>query len=438
MSASDLQTLLLLAIALLAGTLAVIMALKKPWWAAVVAVASLPLVPYWVGVSVAIFYVPASLGLAFLATIAILRRGTARPRLGAVDAALLALLALVLLAFLLRLVTIAQAYAFVQWFTIYAFARVAASAYGVRRLATVFVTTAAVAAGFILLEAATGINVWARFVRFGGLYSTWGTLQYRGGVLRAEGAFGHSIAAGGSLAVAAVLALDARLKLGQRLGLVALLLAATLATFSRLGMATAAAGVAVALLAGRFDLSRRARAALLGVLAVSAIFFVLFLSSVFAESGSEAANSAAYRTWLLELVPTTQPLGTADSYARTTDGRVTYGAFRSIDSALLLFALAYGWLPTIVVIALATLSVAWALSFRAGTAAIAVAAQAASLTSVALITQYGLIFWLAVGWAVTEVLQRRPIPSPAPEGLVVGSAGPPVPQARVREEPVGC
>lgn len=408
MAATDLQTLLLLGVAMLGGVLAVIVALRHPWWSAAATVASLPIVPYWVGVPLGPFFVPATLGLAFLSLFAVLRTNTAPVRLGVVDWALTALGGVTLLTTLMNIVSLTHGYAMLQWLTLYAFGRVACARYGVRRVATVFVIAAAVAAVGILFEAATGINVWLRFARMpNGVYAAWSSVQSRGGVVRTEGAFGHSIAAGGSLAVAVVLALDARLSVGRRFALVGLLMVATLTTVSRLGMATAAAGLAVAAVAARFEMTRRARVVILALLAVGGVVYLLTLTSVFAESGSEAANSAAYRTWLLELIPTTQPLGPAESYARTTDGRGTFGAFRSIDSAVLLFALTYGWAPAVLVISLGLASVLWAVSFRSGVAGIALACQVVALTSVALITQYALVFWLVAGMAVTECLRGR-------------------------------
>lgn len=407
-SAPALESLLVLLVALLAGGLGSLVALRQPWWAVVATVASLPLVPFWIGQSVSGFFVSLHLALALVSLFAVLRvRRTPMP-ISLVDWALLVIAGLTLLAFVTRQLSIAHVYALLQWLVLYAFARVSTATYGVRRVITVFCLAAAVTAAAMLVEAATGMNPWVRFVRMNNsLYHLWSNLQSRGGVLRAEGAFGHSIAAGASLAVAAVLSLSARIRESRRLLLLALLIVATLTTISRIGMVTIALGVGLAVVVGSIHLSQRVRGLVLGLLALGGLGYVQGLGSVFAESGAEAANSAAYRTWLLELIPSANLIGMADSFARSTAGGTSFGAYRSIDSALLLFALTHGWIATALALVLLAAAVLRVLRLQAGTATIAVAAQIPALATVALITQYSLVFWLVAGIAVSESLGDR-------------------------------
>ena len=59
-----------------------------------------------------------------------------------------------------------------------------------------------------ILEFVTGTNLFITYLpNTTSLFDIWGTLQPRGGVIRAEGAFGHSIALGASLGIAVSLTL---------------------------------------------------------------------------------------------------------------------------------------------------------------------------------------------------------------------------------------
>ena len=67
---------------------------------------------------------------------------------------------------------------------------------------TQVIADVAVAAAVLgILEFATSFNPWVLVPGPEPLYSTWKDLQPRGGMLRIEGAFGHSIAMGTVLAM---------------------------------------------------------------------------------------------------------------------------------------------------------------------------------------------------------------------------------------------
>jgi hypothetical protein len=124
------------------------------------------------------------------------------------------------------------------------------------------------------------------------------------------------------------------------------------------------------------------------------------LSQVFLAAGDEAANSAAYRGNLVSLVGDIGVLGFSSAFSRAPDGEVSFGAFNSIDSALILHGLTYGWASLAVALVLLAVAVVAVLLRRAAAPTIAVAAQIPALVAVALITQYATMFWFVAGFAV--------------------------------------
>lgn len=400
--------LLVLGIVGLGGVLAVLIGLKRPWWTTVAALASLPLIPYWAGYGVAGFFISIQMILLATAIVASVLQRRSLPRLNLVDLVLLAVWGIILGGIPLGLTTLTQGYAIFQWLLVYAFARIATHTFGFRRIATVVGITFGLAAVAIIAEAVTGTNLWAQYATFpNSLYSRWSVLQSRGGVLRAEGAFGHSIAAGCSLALAAVITLDAKLKIGIRLLIVAVLCAAILTTLSRIGITTAALGIGLAVVFARSSLSITARAATLLVGAVGAVVYTVALADIFSDAGSEASNSASYRLWLLDLLPYVEPLGFASIATRSTTGELSFGAYRSIDNAVLHFALSNGWVPTVLLLVVFLTAIARMVSLRGGVALAALVSTIPALLTVALITQYGLVFWLVAGLAASESLSPR-------------------------------
>jgi hypothetical protein len=91
-------------------------------------------------------------------------------------------------------------------------------------------------------------------------------------------------------------------------------------------------------------------------LVVVGIAFAPLVSGVFAAAGSEAANSAGYRLQLLALLPDLQPFGWASTAYQVAGQTVlanvptTDGLLQTIDNALLLVGLSYGWVPLVVLL----------------------------------------------------------------------------------------
>ncbi len=418
------DTVLLAAAVAAVGALGVVVLRQAPRLAFGVWLAVLCLVPVWAGVTVVIDWEPeVVVTLLVLAALMSLRpRGGARLAGGLTAAD--GLVALFVLAALVPLVTGATSVSDVfvltaQWTGAFLVGRLVghrvdpAWVYGA--LAVAFALVAVLA----LAEAATGWNPFVQVPGSGSLHEAWSPIQERGGRARAEGAFGHSIALGASLAVALPITLVAPFRPAVRGALAALLLAASAVTFSRVGLLTAVLGVVLCVLFLRNGLSRRLRLAVVSGLVVVGAAVSSLLAGVFDAAGAEASDSAGYRLALLDLVPEIALFGRSDSAYRLATGDSFFGDFRSIDNALLLLGLRYGWVPMVLVTVLLLAACATVLRGRATAPTIAVVAQIPSFVSVALITQYATLLWFVAGLAVfAQATARRtaePVPDPAAE-----------------------
>lgn len=245
------------------------------------------------------------------------------------------------------------------------------------------------------------------------LHQFWGVIQLRGGLVRSEGAFGHSIALAVSLAMVAVTTVEARGPRAWRVAAIAIMVAGIAVTLSRLGLICAVIGLVGCVLLLRSREARQVRAPLAAVLGVGAVILVPLVSEVLARAGSEASESSSYRGDLLSNVSRITWLGVTDAMQRSAYGRVYYGGFRSIDSELLLMGMLYGWLVLGLLVLVLVVLAATALRGRATAPTIAVVAHVPALATVALITQYHLFFWFVLGIAVAST--ARP-------GVSAGSA----------------
>jgi hypothetical protein len=258
-----------------------------------------------------------------------------------------------------------------------------------------------------IIEFFAGWNPFVLIKSSNSLYAVWGTLQARGGVLRAEGAFGHSIALGSSLAIAIPLTLAARFPLLVRAVMVLLMLLATVFTFSRIGMIGALLGLVLSIVFMRDAISRRSRIVLTTTLViVSAVIFPL-VTTVFDDAGAEASGSAAYRGDLLSLLGSMNVVGVADSATKDSTGQVYFGNFRSIDSQLILTGLSSGLIALGLIVVALLVGIVLVVSRRATAPTIAVVAQIPAFATVALITQYSVFVWFAIGLAASTQLALR-------------------------------
>lgn len=251
--------------------------------------------------------------------------------------------------------------------------------------------------------------------------ATWQPIQVRGGLARAEGAFGHSIALGSSLALALVLTVESRFRPWLRIVMLMIMLLGIAVTLSRTALICAGLGMLLAVVFLRTPRARQVRRAMVAVVVVAVVVLVPLLLGVF-QASDEAEVSASYRGDLLSLVPYFQIFGVSDALQISATGRVYFAGFRSIDSQLVLFGLSYGWATLLLVLVMLALACIQTLRGRATAPTIAIVAQIPALATVALITQYHLFFWFVAGLAVAaEAAQRGPASSDSRAALPLRS-----------------
>lgn len=394
-----------------AGVLLLLVMRAAPRFAFAVWCATLTGVPVWIGVSVGPFWSAITV-MTLAAVIAYGKDVTLRP----VDGAAAVLVLLLIALFGLRLISLAAlVIALSEWVLPYVWGRLVLGRLAQPTFVDVVATFTVIAAALGVAEFVTGVNPFTRITAPGSasLYAIWGPLQERGGRLRVEGAFGHSIAFGATLAMGSAFVLAARWPAWVRLVGLALVTVAVGLTLSRVALLTLVltVGLGLVLLPG---LGRRLRVGVVagGVLAAGVL--APTLGRVFLAAGDEASGSAGYRLDLMSLLPLVRPFGASDDIAGLTAAGTYVGDFaRSIDNAVLVAALRVGWVPTALLLLLVGVAVAEVVR-RAGRtpAAIAVACQIPSMFVVAFITQFAVAFWFCVGVALSARSAGEPQQSP--------------------------
>ena len=356
------------------------------------------LVPVWVGVTAGPHW-PAIV----LVTLVLLAANWSRVPLHPADGFMAAFGGFVLVLLALGEVDLGAAVTvFLEWTIPYIWGRVVLARVPASWVSGAISAAALIAAILAIIEFATSFNPFILIPGPEPLYSSWNTLQLRGGVLRAEGAFGHSIALGATLAMSSAFVIHASWRSMPKVLTIAIIVAATVLTFSRAGQITMVLTLmaAIVLLPG---LSRRFRITItaLGVLGVGIAFPIV--ESVLGAAGDEADGSADYRTDLLVLIQQVELFGNAGDWQSLVAGDFYLGFFAdSVDNTLVLALLRYGLVPTSLMAAVIICAAVMILRRQQRSpAALAVACQLPSLVVVALITQYGVALWFCVGLAVS-------------------------------------
>lgn len=408
-------TTALLALSVLcAATLAMVVLWRRPVLTVGLYLAALTLTPYWLGVNVSYFFVSVQVVMAVVALVVLVTTPGPAVRIKLPDVVMAAVVALLVVGFVFFRTPASSVYIFIsQWLPAYCVGRMAMSRCG-EHFARTFGLVMIIPAALGIVEFATGFNPWTKFVVVhNSLYATWATEQSRGGFVRAEASFGHSIAFGCVLALAAVFVLASNLSRRLRLAIVFLMLVSSALTISRTGMICAVIGVVLfVLLDNKGDL-RDIRKPLLWSLAAGGLVVAAYLVYVLAAAGPGAANSAFYRLWILDLLPTLHPVGLASSAVALSNGSTVFAGYHSIDSAVLYFALQNGWVPAVLLASLPIAAVVLLVRGRISPALVAIVAQFPAYVSVALITQYAMVLFLIGGVAVATApprVWRRPGP----------------------------
>jgi len=405
MTGTSVDHLMIQVLGVVAAALLLIVLRRAPRASVALWLAALCFIPIWLGVGVGLngnLFLPAVSAVGLVVIIALIP--VPEFRLVPADLFVLILLAL-------GVAGLFGANASIAFGTLVTMATYFAVGYAVGRLAALRVSGAflsgAIAVAFTIVglfalaEYLTKFNPFILLHASNGLYSAWGTIQIRGGVPRAEAAFGHSIALGASLALAIPFAVAAPFKLWLRLAMVAVTLGGCVVSFSRTAMLCAAIALLLSVFFSR-ELSVRVRAIMLTVLGVATVVAAPLVLSVFDDAGTEATGSADYRGDLLSLIGSMNPIGVADSAQKDSAGTLHFAHFVSIDSQLVLTGLTNGFLAMLLA-CIALVAAVWTvLRGRATTGTIALVAQIPALATVALITQYSIFLFAVAGIAASS------------------------------------
>lgn len=363
-------------------------------------------VPVWIGRTLGnSFFLSAITLVTLLALVALGGRLHPAPA----DLFVVILVVLTLTQFGLGLVTVSTtATTMLEWVLPYVWGRLLLSHVPTRVVTHWLALFAVVAAALAVLEFLTRTNLFVLAATGNSLYTVWGPLQERAGVLRAEGAWGHSIALGGALAMSSPFVLAAPWRAPLRFAALAVLAAGTVLTFSRVGILTLALSVALAVVVLP-EIGRRLRVLVPALGLGLALVLAPVLAGVYAQAGTEAEGSASYRGDLFSLFAYVPVFGAAPNFRGATISGTYLGMFaNSTDNAVLLTGLRLGWVGLAAfALALLLAVLPLVLPHRATPATVAVAAQLPTLFVVALITQYAMYFWFLTGLAVAWDAQRR-------------------------------
>lgn len=425
--------IVLLAVGGLAALALVVLVLRQmPRAAFVVWACVLFFVPLWVGVNIGFYWAAITLLTALLIVV-----NWSIVPLRAADAWVAVFIIVTVGLYAFGSVDLASLVAaLLEWVIPYIWGRVVLARVGTAWVTSTIAIVAVVAAALAVVEFFTSFNPFVLVPGSGVIYDTWSPLQERGGVLRAEGAFGHSIALGAALAMSSAFVVATKWRLLPKISGVVIIAVATVLTFSRVGLLTLVLTLVLStfLIAG---VSARFRATVAVAGAIGTAIVIPIIDTVFGAAGEEAGGSADYRTDLLVLLEQVQVFGNPGDWHSLVSGDYYLGYFaRSVDNALVLTLLRYGYVPTFLIMA-AVVCAAW-MALRLSTrspAALAVVGQLPSLVVVALITQYSMFLWFCVGLAITWARdsgalrgtgeQATHVDIGAPEGLRLTSAARP-------------
>lgn len=431
-SGSEVDALTSLALMLGLGVLAVLVIREHPRAGAAAWLASVCLVPVWIGATAGVYltaHILVALGVLFALSLQVRRPnpivgqpvplgrqpvpvGRKPDPVGRqtvwLDAAALAFFAACALGIVTGRWSWPVLFAVLSvWVLGYAFGRILPGWTGLEWLRAAIAVALAGVAALAVIEALAAWNPFVGISQPNSLYAVWGPIQVRGGEARVEGAFGHSIALGCSLALAIPFAMAARLNLLLRICMVALMGAAIAMTLSRIALISAAVAVVLTLVFGR--LARRERAWFGAVAGIGALAILPMISTVMSRAGDEASQSSAYRGALATLVPDIDILGEAANSYTSPSGEHFWGRYTSVDSALLLVGLHFGWIALGLLLLMLVGALASLRLRRTPPEVIALIALTPAYLSVALITQYAMLVWFVVGMAAHAMSGSRAI-----------------------------
>lgn len=366
---------------------------------------SVTMVPYWVGVSQIVGFIPLAGLLGGVAVVSAYLQGWWTPRL--IDYGVAMVIASGYLAVTFggssRGIWLAW---ITHWLVGYLVARAVGGAcdrdFVVKSFAAVMSLVGLLATTEFLLS-------WHPFVSWympNQSFASWHTIQPRGEFERPEWAFGHSISLGVCLAMALPFALSMKTSAWLKA-------MATLAIAAGCGLSLSRAGILslFTTLALYVIFSRRVvglkKVILLAGMAASSTLIYDFMQTWIADD-ADATASTQYRVQMYgELIGSMSVIGQSNAAISVGD-QVYFASYRSIDSAFLFLGLAYGWVFPLVLllglIGVACYMILGPVSAESRPAAIALLGTVPALATVTFITQYQILFWFIAGILTNQVI----------------------------------
>lgn len=377
----------------------------RPRWGAAAWLLTIAFVPIWLGVNLPFYFYPASL-LAILILVAVFPISVGV--LGLTDLLTMMFFIACLAPMISGGATITTVFvALTQWLLAFLVGRLLPSKVGLTWIYSCVAVVFSIVAIMAFVEFFSGWNPFVGLGPMTQLHQNWSALQGRGGQVRAEGAFGHSIALGSCLALAIPLTMASTFRPTIRILMSALLLGAVIMTLSRVSMLGAGIATVLAVVFLRHEIPRAVRVGGSLLMLVIGTAIAPFITAVLSSAGDEVTLSAAYRSSLTDLIPFISPLGFSSVARRSATGELFFGRFRSIDSQLIFTGLSYGWVALGTALILLIAAVLAVLRRVASPGTLAVVAQIPALATVALITQYSMFFWFVAGLAAAGQVRSR-------------------------------
>lgn len=292
----------------------------------------------------------------------------------------------------------------IRWGIPFFAARVLVAAVGRRYFVDVFAIVFGAVGVLAILEYLTSWHPFINWTFGSAEFEIWREIQVRSGADRSEWAFGHSIALGGSLAVAIPFILGSSYRPTAKAALL-------IGVFG--GIATT--GSRSALIAGIFTLTiclvyllkgRFARAALIIVALVSTFLVTPLLEPLLrlwaVGSSNEERWSFEHRSFLY-----TSFMSKIQLFGQSVTGSLLRGVDFSTDSAVLRLGLEFGWIVLLGAILPLLCSLLRVIFGRASLPELALVGQIPLFATVALITQYESVVFVAAAAAIHMAVVER-------------------------------